>query len=152
MVRNDILQTLDAEFDVLIQIVYGLSDEQMTAVWFGDWCVRDILAHIAGWHREMAGAFERTARGERPVPEGVDYGNADVWNARFAEASRATHPAAMIDELKASKEAFVEAARTVPEDRFEEGRTAFRILHTTGIDHYREHAPPIREWRRREGI
>ena len=77
---------------------------------------------------------------------------ADPINARFAEVARNTPPAAMIDELKASKEAFVAAARTVPEDRFEEGKTAYRILHTTGIDHYREHMPPIQDWRQREGI
>ncbi len=151
MARDDILKTLDAEFDDLLASVNGLSDEQMTRVWFGDWSVRDILAHIAGWHREMVGAFERIARGERPVPESVDYSNADVWNARFAQAAHATPPAAMIDELKASKEAFVAAARKVPEDRFEEGKTAYRILHTTGIDHYKEHLPPIQEWRRLEG-
>ena len=45
-----------------------------------------------------------------------------------------------------------EAARQVPADRFEDGRAAYRILFGTGIDHYREHYPPIREWRQREGI
>jgi len=53
--------------------------------------------------------------------------------------------------LRASKEAFAAAARLVPDDRFEEGRAAYRILHNAGIDHYREHAPAIREWRQREG-
>lgn len=152
MGRDDVLRTLDSEFDALLQTVAGLGDEQMNRVWFGDWSLRDILAHIAGWHREMVGALERITRGERPVPEGVDYSDADSWNARFAEAALATAPAAMIGELKASKEAFVAAARNVPEDRFEEGKTAYRILHTTGIDHYREHTPPIQEWRQREGI
>ena len=45
------------------------------------------------------------------------------------------------------KEALKEAS-----DRFEEGRAAYRILFTTGIDHYKEHGPPIQEWRQREGI
>jgi len=152
MSRDDILNTLDTEFDALLKTVDGLSDEQMTRVWFGEWGVRDILAHVAGWHREMTGAFERIARGERPVPEGVDYSNADPINARFAEAQRRADASGIMAELKASQEAFVAAARTVPEDRFEEGKTAHRILHTTGIDHYREHEPAIREWRQREGI
>ncbi len=152
MPREDILKTLDTEFDALLKTVDDLSDDQMTTVWFGEWGVRDILAHVAGWHREMVGAFERIARGERPVPEGVDYSDADAVNARFTEAQRTLSAAAMVEELKASKEAFVAAARTVPEDRFAEGKTAYRILHTTGIDHYQEHMPPIQEWRQREGI
>jgi hypothetical protein len=152
MARDDILNTLDSEFDTLLQAVGGLSDEQMTTVWFGEWGVRDILAHIAGWHREMTAAFERVARGERPVPEGVDYSNADPINARFAEAQRGADANGIVAELTASKEAFAAAARTVPEDRFQEGKTVYRMLHTTGIDHYREHEPAIREWRRSEGI
>lgn len=86
------------------------------------------------------------------MPEGVDYNDADAWNARFAEAHRETSPAAMVKELHESKEAFQAAARQIPEERFEEGRAAYRILYTTGIDHYREHAPAIREWREREGV
>ncbi len=152
MSREELLKTLDVEFAGLLGAIEGLGDEQMTCVWFGDWSVRDILAHIAGWHREMVGAFQRIARGERPVPEGVDYSDTDAWNARFAAAQRNASPAAMVAELKASKEAFAAAARQVPEDRFEEGRAAYRILHTTGIDHYREHYPPIREWRERQRI
>ena len=45
-----------------------------------------------------------------------------------------------------------EAARRLPEERFQEGRAAYRILHTTGIDHYQEHGPEIRAWRETEGI
>ena len=150
--RDDLLKTLDAEFDNLLGAIEGLNDEQMTRVWYGDWGVCDILAHIAGWHREMTSAFQRMARGERPVPEGVDYDDPDPWNARFAAAQRNTSLGHTVAELKASREAFVTAARQLPEERFEEGRAAYRILHATGIDHYREHAPAIREWRQREGI
>jgi len=152
MTRDDILKTLDAEFDTLLKSVVDLTDDQMKQIWFGEWGVRDTLAHVAGWHREMSAAFERIARGERPVPEGVDYSNADPINARFAEAQRSADAKDIIVELKASKDAFVAAARQLPEERFEEGKTAYRILHTTGIDHYQEHEPAIREWRQREGI
>jgi len=152
MTRDQLLDKVDAGFDDLMASVSGLTDKQMTQTWFGDWGVRDILAHVAGWHWEMAGAFDRIARGERPVPEGVDYNDADKWNARFSEAKRTASPLQVIDDVKASEKAFVEAARKVPEERFEEGKSAYRILHTTGVDHYQEHLSAIREWRQREGI
>ncbi len=152
MSRDELLQQEDAGFHSLLSAIDGLSDEAMTRVWYGEWCVRDILAHIAGWHREMAEAFDRLARGERPVPEGVDYSDDEAWNARFAAAQRNTSPQAMVEELKASHTAFVAAAHQVPEDRFQEGRAAYRILHNAGIDHYREHAPAIRAWRQKEGM
>lgn len=152
MTKEDLLQTLDTEFASLLSTLEGLGEEAATRVWYGDWSVRDILAHISGWHREMAQAFERMGRGERPVPEGIDYGDPNPWNAGFAEAKVDTTFIEMMQELKASKAAFVGAAGKVPTDRFEEGRAAYRILHATGIDHYREHAPEIRQWREREGI
>ena len=152
MSREELLATLDREFAELLAAVDGLSDEQMTRVWFGGWSLRDILAHIAGWHHEMDDVLARIGRGERPVPEGVDYSDADAWNARFVDTWRNASPSAVVEELIASKESFVTAARQVPEDRFEEGRAAYRILHNTAIDHYREHAPAIRAWRLREGI
>ena len=152
MGRDQLIEQLNSGFAALLESVEGLSDEQMTRAWYGDWGVRDVLAHVAGWHREMAKAFERIAQGERPVPEGVDYSNFDAWNANFASDASSVSPSDVISELKASQQAFVAAATSLPEDRFAEGRAAHRIIHTTGIDHYREHEPAIREWRKSEGI
>ncbi len=152
MGRDAWIEQLHDSFDSLMAAVEGLTDEQMTQTWYGDWGVREILAHMAGWHWEMVKAFERIAKGERPVPEGVDYSNPDVWNATFAEGVQGIDPDEVAEDLNASKEAFVAAARMVPEDRFEEGRAAYRILFLTGIDHYKEHEPPIREWRQKERI
>ena len=152
MNREELLQQADAEFDDLLSSVEGLSDEQMLVEWFDGWSVRDILAHVAGWHREMTPVLERIAKGERPLPEGVSYDDADAWNAKFAAAHRNTPPGQMLEEVKASKEALIAAAKTVPEERFVEGRAAYRILSGTAAGHYREHIGPIREWRQREGI
>lgn len=100
----------------------------------------------------MSKALERVARGERPVPEGVDYTDADSWNAKFAEGASGKSGREALEDLQASKEAFVAVALKVPEDRFAEGRAAARIMETTGFGHYEEHLPQIREWRSREGI
>ncbi|TMC00254.1 MAG: ClbS/DfsB family four-helix bundle protein [Chloroflexi bacterium] len=152
MGREELIHELNEGFDALAASMEGLNDEQLTQHWYGDWGVREIAAHVAGWHWEMEQALMRIARGERPVPEGVDYNDADAWNAKFAAGVADMGPDEVVEDLRASKEAFVAAARRVPEDRFEEGRAANRILHTSAIDHYQEHEPPIREWRQREGI
>jgi hypothetical protein len=154
MGREELLQQFDSEFENLLATIDGLSDGQMTKVWHGEWSVRDILAHAAGWHREEAGMLERMARGERPWPEGSGhpYNDGDAWNARFVEKWHTASPATILEELKASKDAYVAAARLLPEERFREGRTAYRLLQEGCIDHYRDHAAHIREWRKREGI
>lgn len=152
MSRDTLIEGLNGGFETLLASVEGLTDEQMSRKWFGDWGVREILAHVSGWHREMAVAFERIARGERPVSEDGDYSDADAWNAKFAASAAGRTATEVLDDLKGSKGSFVAAALKVPEDRFAEGKAAYRILFTTGIDHYKEHLPQIREWREQEGI
>lgn len=152
MSKDALLREMEAGFADLLSTVDGLSEEQMTRVWYGDWSVRDILAHIAGWHREEIAMLERMARGERPVPESADYTDDDAWNARFVAKWRAASAGEVLAELKASKEAYVAAAERLPEERFEEGRTAHRLVRQGCTEHYREHADEIREWRQREGI
>jgi hypothetical protein len=152
MSKDALLREMEAGFADLLSTVDGLSEEQMTRVWYGDWSVRDILAHVAGWHREEIAMLERMARGERPVPESADYTDDDAWNARFVAKWRAASAGEVLAELKAIKEAYVAAAGRLPEERFEEGRTAQRLVRQGCTEHYREHADEIREWREREGI
>lgn len=152
MGKTELLTELEMEFQALLSAIEGLTDEQILKVWYGDWSVRDILGHIIGWHHEMDDVLERISRGERPVPEGVDYNDPDPWNAKFADTWNRASPAAIMQELVASKELFVKAAKLVPEERFAEGKSAERIVKTTGTNHYREHAPEILAWRKKEGI
>lgn len=154
MSRDGLLKTLDDEFAGFLDTIDGLSDEQMTNVWYGEWSVRDILAHIVGWHREEVAMLERMASGERPWAEGSGhpYNEGDAWNARFVEKWHTASPATILEELKASEGAYIAAARLLPEERFREGRTTHRLLQEGGIDHYRDHAAQIRDWRKREGI
>jgi hypothetical protein len=148
---DELLKDLEASFAELQASIDGLTHQQKLERWFGDWCVYDICSHIIGWHHEMDDALLRIARGERPTPEGADYTNADEWNARFIETWVQSSGEAVLEELVASKDLFVKAARQVPDDKFEEGRAAYRIMHATAIDHYKEHAAPIREWREKNG-
>lgn len=152
MTRADLIGDLEAAFVELKQSITGLTPDQMTQTWPDGRTVRDILGHIIGWHLAMEDVLDRLARGERPVPEGVDYNDSDAWNARFADIWKGQTPQAAIAEMLASKERFASAALRLPEDRFEEGRTAHRALVGNGAHHYREHAPQILAWRKRENI
>ena len=148
---DTLLTDLEHSFANLQEAIAGLTHEQLLMKWFGDWCVYDICSHIVGWHHEMDDALERIARGEKPTPEGVDYSDADAWNARFIDTWVQSSGQAVLAELVSSKDLFVAAAKTVPDEKFEEGRAAYRILTRTGTNHYAEHAPAIFEWRKKNG-
>ena len=150
--KDELLNEAAREYKALHEALHGLNEEQMTEVWLGTWSIRDIVGHMIGWHREMAPALERLARGERPVPEGVSYDDVDAWNARFVAA---TPPAAVADlllELDRTHEAFLRAAASVPKERFQPGRAAWRIVDGNSAHHYREHGDQIRAWRTSRGL
>ncbi len=85
--KDELLNDGAREYTAFQETLRGLSETQMSEVWLGTWSVKDIVAHISGWHREMGPALERLARGEKPIADGVSYDDVDGWNARFAAAA-----------------------------------------------------------------
>jgi Mycothiol maleylpyruvate isomerase N-terminal domain len=140
-------QTMIAEvqggFDRLLATAQGLDDAAMNEVFYGTWTAKDVLAHISGWQHTMTSALERMARGERPTPEGVDYSDADAWNAKFAAAMAPQSGPTVVADLKQSFANYIRAAKALPEDRFGEGKTVNRLLDTSCSGHYAEHLPAL---------
>jgi Protein of unknown function (DUF1706) len=145
--KQDLLDEAGRQYRAFHEAVQGLNEGHMTEVWLGSWSVRDIVAHISGWQRELGPALLRLARGERPMPEGVSYDDVDAWNARFASAKRDMPVADVLIELDRSHEEFMHAAAQVPEERYVPGKTAWKIVDLNSAHHYKEHGDQIRAWR-----
>lgn len=151
------LKELETEYQNLRKLVDDLSEEQLSRVWYGEWSIKDIIAHILGWEKEMTVALQRLARGERPAPEGVDYSNPDRWNETFSQAMKSIQPSTVLATWHQTHMNYIKAAKAVPEDRFGQGedgrpKTVNRLLEASGTGHYREHAGPIRDWRKQQGL
>lgn len=146
MDKQTTINEAERGFQELLASFAKLDDRAMATVFYGSWSVKDILAHIAGWQHTMTGALQRMARGERPTPEGVDYSDADAWNARFTAAMAGQNPSTVVADLKQSFANYLRAAKALPEDRFGEGKTANRLLEASSYGHYREHIPAIQEF------
>ncbi len=150
--KTTLLSEAETELKTFKRSFAGLDEARMREVWLGTWSVRDIVAHISGWHREMIPALERLARGERPIPAGVSYDDVDAWNAKFAAARKGAATADILKELDASHAAFMQAAAGVPEDRYVPGKTAHKIVDLNSRHHYHEHREQIEAWRKRAGV
>lgn len=131
----------------LREVLKGIPAEAMSQPWLGTWGVRDIVAHISGWHQEMVPALERVGRGEAPYPDGA-YDDFDAWNARFVAARTSASTEQLLGELDSSHRAFLAAASTLGEEHFAEKATARGLIDGVGPAHYREHTDQIREWQR----
>jgi hypothetical protein len=137
--KTTLLSEAETELTLFKRAIAGLDETKMREVWLGTWSVRDIVAHISGWHRELSPALERLARGERPVPEGVS----------FADAKKSAATRDILAELDASHAAFMRAAAAVPEERYVPGKTAYKIVDLNSRHHYQEHRGQIEAWRGR---
>jgi hypothetical protein len=150
--KQQLLNDAAREYKAFHDTLKGLNEEQMTEVWLGTWSIKEIVAHMSGWHREMAPALARMARGERPVPPGVSYDDVDGWNDKFASTGVGRTVADVLLDFDKTHEEFMHAAAQVPEDRFQEGKTAWKIVDGNSAHHYREHAEQVRSWRDAQGI
>ncbi len=150
--KDDLLRQAQTEFKAFEAALQGLSEGHLTEVWLGGWSIKEILAHISGWHRELGPALERLARGEKPIPEGVKYDDPDPWNAKFAAAKKDAPVSEVFRELDASHEYFIAQATKVSEERFVPGKAAYRIVDLNSAHHYKEHGDQIRAWRQAKGV
>lgn len=147
MDKQQAIRQVESGFVELLRAIEGLDEGAMSRTFYGDWNLKDLLAHIAGWQHTMTDALERMARGEKPTPEGVSYSDADAWNATFTAAMKPQSAGTVVADLKQSHANYLRAARALPDDRFGEGKTVNRLLEASGSGHYAEHLPAIQEFR-----
>jgi hypothetical protein len=148
--KQDAIAQLDAARDQFRAGIAGLPDEAYGETWLGTWNLSQVLAHMAGWWREMSGGFGRVARGERPAPEGVDYSDPQPWNDRFSAAAKPGKAA--LDDWDAAYAEYRGAAEALDEGLYgvdpEKGRPRIgnRLLQGAGIHHFEEHQPELDAW------
>lgn len=144
--KQELMADLDTAYERFRSLVEPLDEERFTERWFGSWGVREIVAHLAGWHRELGGGLERMGRGERPTPEGVDWDDVQGWNEKFTASTESEGKEQVLQELETAVKRFKAAASSLPEDRFGNGKTASKMIDRAGISHFVTHADLIEEW------
>ncbi len=145
--KQAVVEDIRTAYQEYMAAVDGLSDEQLTKPFLGTWSVREITGHIIGWQEQMTIGFERMAKGERPSPEGVNWGDVQSWNDSFAGGLGTRSARELIQELDSRVENMITALQALPDDRFGEGKTVNRMAQAAGFGHFREHAPEITEAR-----
>jgi len=134
------------ELRLLGETLAGLDERTLTSAGMDAWSIREVIGHITGWALIDTDILRRLARGERPLPEGEEYGTGDERNPGFAAAASTKSGAAVIDEMQRAFAVLLEAASQVPEERFEQGRTAQRIMESDGAGHLAEHRREIQAY------
>jgi hypothetical protein len=147
--KQEALAELDAAHATFRGKIAGLPEDAFHETWLGTWNLSETLAHMGGWWNEMTGAIERAGRGERPTPEGVDYGDADAWNAKFSATASPGKAALAVWDLRYRQ--YRDAAAALDEGLFGVGdngkpKIGNRLLDGAGIHHFAEHQPQVDAW------
>lgn len=128
--------------------IANLPADAYDEIFLGKWNLSHLLAHMAGWAKEMRGACERVAAGQKPTPEGVDYSNSDLWNAKFSSTATPGKQALVSWDLRFKE--YMAAAQGLDASLYGEkdGRPLIgnRLLQTAGIGHLAEHQVEIDAW------
>jgi hypothetical protein len=104
----------------------------------GEWSVKDLMAHLAGWFAETVQVLEQIRYGTyRPF----DY-DVDELNERFIEANRDQPEPVVRAEMVASRNRMLEEFNLLPELT----PVAEEWFRESGPEHYQEHLPRLREW------
>ena len=151
--KQELIAALEEAHKGFLQTVEGLTNDQFHHKFVDDaWGVKEIVAHLAGWHGELGGGLERIARGERPTQEGDDWNDVQRYNDVFADHSRGKRKEQVIEELASAVTHFTDAAKKVPDERYGEGKTVNKMFEGAGSEHFNEHAEQIREAASRGGL
>jgi len=148
--KAEVLAELESRYDAFRARIAGLPDAAYGETWLGDWNLSQLLAHMAGWYREMSSAIARVGRGEPPAPAGVDYNDADSWNVKFAEDAKPGRAA--LADWDAAFARYRDAAAALPDSQYgidpakNRPRIGNRLLDGAGIHHFDEHREQLESW------
>lgn len=128
--------------------IANLPEDAYDEVFLDKWNLSQLLGHMAGWYKEIRNSCERVAAGQKPTPDGVDYANSDLWNAKFA--STATPGKAALVSWDHRFKEYVTAAKGLDASLYGEkdGRPMIgnRLLQAAGLGHFEEHGPEVAAW------
>lgn len=133
----------------LLEVVDSIPMQQRLEPSLDGWSIRDIIVNIAAWQDGWGHALELIAQGERPRVPGFENNDIDAFNAMKQQEAAGESWEQSMARLQAARErheAAVRGLRAVDPERYQPGKTAYRIADTAEHDH--EHIEQIAEWRR----
>jgi hypothetical protein len=128
----------------------------------GDWSMKDIVAHLTGWNRNLVARLQAAQRGEPepPPPWPANLQTEDEINAWIYETNRHRSVREVLSETHQVFQQLLAAIEALRDDvRIERIEPAYhlvwvndqRFLAGEFFDHFRDdHEPDIRAWLARE--
>jgi uncharacterized protein (TIGR03083 family) len=139
----------------LMASLEGLTEEEMLEPGVcGDWSVRDVVAHVAAWDREVTATFAAMLEGERLPFLDFDEDELEQFNQDRQAAARDMPVPDAVAELTASRQALLDLLKATNNTRLfapapgdEHADMSIAACLGAQISHDEEHAEMIETWR-----
>jgi hypothetical protein len=143
---DDLINEIEANWSELANISRGLTDADLTRPHAaGDWSLKDLFAHIAGWEEEAARRINEIANGMGHTLTWPTREEEDAFNAQTVQKSRALSSEQVMKRLEECHQDLMDMLATFGEELAVadvEVRAAEWIPGWTYM-HYQHHAPEI---------
>ena len=128
----------------------------------GDWSMRDIVAHLTGWHRHLVARLEAAERGqpEPPPPWPAHLQTDDEINAWIYESNRGHSLREVLEDTQQVHQQLLTVLERLPDDvQIETVEPSYYLVWVNGqrfpasefFDHFHDdHEPDVRAWLARE--
>lgn len=148
----EIISYLNFGRDCLLESIEGLSQREMTEIpIYPDWTIKDVLAHIIGWDRRVIAILPLIVNDRAGEVPGVDVAN---HNAQSVAAGRRKSVPQLLAEIKESHQQIMALIseldyREIDRRHERNGRviTIRSYIIQIMVDHERQHAAEIEQWR-----
>ncbi|MFM8320879.1 MAG: DinB family protein [Chloroflexota bacterium] len=150
--KNDVIAGLIAARQRILDLALKTPPRRVEQVFLGEWSLKDLLAHLAGWDQTNEGAARALLNGERPAvldrhdEDWCSY-NADLV-ARFGQGTFEE----VLDRMRAAHKSLIGFLGTIEQDDFKritptgKTRPSLSALLNNEIRDEWTHAGQIREF------
>jgi uncharacterized damage-inducible protein DinB len=149
----EILDYLKYGRSMLLESIEGLSQRELTeAPIYGNWTIKDVLAHVIGWDKRVLKTLPLMVQGRANEVPGVDV---EAFNRQSVEAAKDKTFTELFSEIQATHQQildFISELDHMEIDRRHErnGRiiTIRSYVIEIMVEHERQHAVEIEHWRK----
>lgn len=150
LTKQQVLEADECEFAALMQMLDGLSDEQLTAPTMeGGWSVKDNLAHLAAWQKNVIRRIEQNGKSVWDMGKSMDEINED-----FYQQDKDRPLADVLTDFHATRHTLRTMVLTMPEQAVSQpsyfdwwqDEPLSTLLVGDMDEHYREHIDYLRPY------
>ena len=156
--RKALIEAMEKAHAGFIRAIEGLTPKEAGKAGATPlWSLKDLLAHMVGWHHEALKRVAELVGGAKGKPYGPE--EIAAMNRRFVENFKGMPWGLLLKDLRNLHSGLVEMAKEVPERFLNPKSGVYKWLNQVGWGHYREHmeavekqAAQLKSQRRTQGV